>query len=111
MRMAETSTWAITHPGYFLRAGVIDPDYRGEITALITFMGPEDEGLVEKGDRVAQMVGEWFQADPFHCIYKLPSSGRGKSAGFKQRGTNWEQGSKQPEKNPKDKNEGSVELH
>ena len=111
MRMAETSTWAITHPGYFLRAGVIDPDYRGEITALITFMGPEDEGLVEKGDRVAQMVGEWFQADPFHCIYKLPSSGRGKSAGFKQRETNWEQESKQPEKNPKDKNEGSVELH
>ena len=77
MRMAETSTWAVTHPGYFLRAGVIDPDYRGEVTALITFIGPEDEGLIEKGERVAQIFGELFRADPFHCIYNLPSSWRG----------------------------------
>ena len=60
MRMAETSTWAVTHPGYLLRAGVIDLDYRGEVTALITFIGPEDEGVIEKGERVAQIIGELF---------------------------------------------------
>ena len=54
MRMAETSTWAVTHPGYFLRAGVIDPDYWGEVTALITFIGPEDEGLIEKKRKSGQ---------------------------------------------------------
>ena len=60
MRMAEISTWAVTHPGYFLRARVIDPDYWGEVTALITFIGPEDLGLIEKGERVAQIIGELF---------------------------------------------------
>ena len=51
IRLAETSTWAITHPCYLLRVGVIDPDYQGEVTALITFIEPEDEGVIEKGDR------------------------------------------------------------
>ena len=60
IRLAETSTWAITHPGYLLPAGIIDPDYQGKVTALIIFIGPEDGGVIEKGDRVAQFVAELF---------------------------------------------------
>ena len=90
---------------------MIDPDYRGEVTALITFIGPEDKGLIEKGERGAKMVGELFRADPFHCIYIMPSSGRGKSAGFKQRGNKEEQESEQQEGNTGNKDEGGVEQH
>ena len=111
MRMAETSTWAITQPGYFLRVGVIDPDYQGEVTALITFIVPEDEGVIEKGDRVAQLIGELFRADPFNCIFNLPSSGRGKSAGLKQSGNKEEQESEQQERNTGNKDEGGLEHH
>ena len=111
IRLAETSTWAITHLGYLLRAGVIDPDYRGEVTALITFIRPEDEGVIEKGDRVAQLIGELFRADPFHCIYNLPSSGRGKSAGFKQRENREEHESKQQGRDTENKYEGNLEHH
>ena len=82
-RLAETSTWAITKPEFILRAGVVDPDYRGEVVAFITYLGPEETGVVKRGERCAQWVSECFRSDPFHCINNLPRSGRGTSAGFK----------------------------
>ena len=81
-RLAETSTWAITKPEFILRAGVVDPDYRGEVVAFITYLGPEETGVVKRGDRCAQWVSECFRSDPFHCTNNLPRSGRGTSPGF-----------------------------
>jgi dUTPase len=82
IRLAETSSWACSHPMYLLRAGVIDPDFRGELCALITYIGPEKFGYIDKGDRVAMMIGTYFRADPFHAVKQLPRSARGEQAGF-----------------------------
>ena len=81
-RLAETSTWAITKPEFILRAGVVDPDYRGEVVCFMTYLGPDETGVVKRGDRCAQWVSECFRSDPFHCTNNLPRSGRGTSAGF-----------------------------
>ena len=94
--MAETSSWAITHPNYLLRAGVIDPDYQGEVTAHITYLGPE-EGHIQKGERVAQVIPECFRDAPFQLQnadhgrgigatddHTREGSGRGTSAGFEE---------------------------
>ena len=37
---------------------------------------------MDKGDRVAQMVGVHFQNSPFHLISRLPFSRRGRTAGY-----------------------------
>jgi dUTPase len=82
MRLAETSSWACSHPMYILRAGVVDPDFRGEVCAMLTYIGIDEFGYINKGDRIAMMVGTFFRADPFHGVRELPRSGRGEKAGF-----------------------------
>ena len=83
-QLQETSNWAIAHPEFQLRAGVLDPDYTGELHALFTYTGKEEFGYVEKGVRVAQLVGICFRADPFQRTGRLPTTGRGERAGFKR---------------------------
>ena len=83
-QVKETSSWAMEQPDMFLRAGVIDPDYHDEVCALITYTGPEEFGYIDKGEKVGQLVGVCFRADPFQCVSKLPDTGRGVRAGFKR---------------------------
>ena len=83
-QLQEISTMPVLKPNLLLRAGVIDPDYRGEVHALFTYMGKEDFGYVEKGERVAQMVSTCFQNSPFHLVSRLPYSGRGRIAGYRR---------------------------
>ena len=54
VRVAPRSGLAAKH-GVQVLAGVIDPDYRGEIKVLLTSVKPVD---LPKGDRVAQLVVE-----------------------------------------------------
>jgi dUTP pyrophosphatase len=82
-QLEETSSWAITHPDFQLRAGVLDPEYNGELFALFTYTGKNNFGYVEKGVRVAQLVGVCFRAHPFQRMGRLPTTGRGEQAGFK----------------------------
>ena len=82
MRLAETSSWACQKPMFLLRAGVIDPDHRGPVVALVTYLGPKDFGYIDKHERVCQMVPTCFRGDPFHVCQSLPSSGRGENAGY-----------------------------
>ena len=82
MRLAETSSWPCQKPLFLLRAGVVDPDYEGQVVALITYLGPEDFGYVDKHERVCQMIPTCFRADPFHACYDIARSGRGQRAGF-----------------------------
>ena len=81
-RLAETSTWAQQKPMFLLRAGVIDPDFRGQVSALITYLGPNEFGYINKGERVCQLIPTCFRCDPFHVCTTLPKSGRGNSAGY-----------------------------
>ena len=81
-RLAETSSWPYEKPMFLLRAGVIDPDYRGQVSALITYLGPDEFGYINKGERVCQLIPTCFRCDPFHVCSTLPRSGRGASAGY-----------------------------
>ena len=82
MRLAETSSWPCQKAMFLLRAGVIDPDHRGPVVALVTYLGPEDFGYINQNERVCQMVPTCFRGDPFHVCQSLPSSGRGENAGY-----------------------------
>ena len=81
-QLQEISTMPVLQPNLLLRAGVIDPDFRGEVNALFTFLGKEDFAYIEQGERVAQMVSTCFLQAPFHLVARLPYSGRGRTAGY-----------------------------
>ena len=84
-QLQETSTWARMNPNLQLRAEVLDPDYCGELFALFTYTGTENFGYIKRGDRVAQLVGVCFRADPFQIMGgRLPATGRGEKVGFKE---------------------------
>ena len=83
-RLAETGSWAMERPMFILRAGVIDPDYRGPVVALVTYMGPEEWGYINKGERICQLVPTCFRGDPFHALSALPRTGRGVSGGYQR---------------------------
>ena len=55
------SGWAVNH-GLDKLAGLIDPDYRGEIHAVLINSGDEDIEI-KTGDRIAQMTVVPFLAD------------------------------------------------
>jgi dUTP pyrophosphatase len=56
--------------------GTIDADYRGEIGLAVINLGPDDV-VIERGDRVAQMViGRVWQAE-FELVPELDDTDRG----------------------------------
>lgn len=61
-------------------AGVIDSDYRGEIKLIMYNYGDEDF-IVKKGDRIAQLICEKILTTDIEEIYNLKDypSNRGKS--------------------------------
>ena len=81
-RLAETSSWPFEKPGLILRSGILDPDYRGNIAALFTYLGEEDFGYVDAGERCAQLVFSCFRCAPWHSVVSIDRSDRGMSAGF-----------------------------
>jgi dUTP pyrophosphatase len=74
-RVAPRSGLAVKH-GIQIGAGVIDPDYTGEISVVIFNMGDADFE-VKKGDRVAQLVLERCETPPIEEIGLLHETLRG----------------------------------
>ncbi len=60
--------------------GTIDSDYRGEIGVILINLGSEDV-LIEKGERVAQMIIARYEQIEWESVTELPSSQRG-AGGF-----------------------------
>jgi dUTP pyrophosphatase len=60
---------SLSKRGLIVVLGTIDPDYRGEVAALIYNVGPEDV-LVKVGDRIAQLTLEatFNQLPDFHVV-------------------------------------------
>ena len=85
-RLAETSSWPFQKPDLVLRAGVLDPDYRGQVAAIFTNIGNQDYVYVDKGERVAQVIFSCFRCAPWQPIARLPKSVRGTYAGFQRWG-------------------------
>ncbi len=65
--------------------GLIDPDYRGEITVFLLNTGKEDYS-VQKGDRIAQLVFQPFIRPLFTAVPALGVTERG-AGGFGHTGT------------------------
>jgi len=61
-------------------AGVIDPDYTGEVKVIL-FNHGENDFEVKKGDRIAQLVLERYETPPIEEITDVEDTERG-SGGF-----------------------------
>ena len=78
-RVAPRSGLAVKN-GIMVGAGVVDPDYRGEIKVVLHNHG-DSKFLIKKGDRIAQMVLEKYAIVDIVQKDELPESKRG-AAGF-----------------------------
>jgi dUTP pyrophosphatase len=61
--------------------GLIDSGYRGEVSVLLVNTDPESTYVVERGDRIAQLVIQRVEQADFAMVEELPESARG-AGGF-----------------------------
>jgi len=78
-RVAPRSGLAVKH-GIQVGAGVVDPDYRGEIKVVLFNQG-DKHFEIKKGDRIAQLVLERCETPDVREIESLDETDRG-SGGF-----------------------------
>ena len=83
-RVAPRSGLAVKHC-INVGAGVIDPDYTGEIKVVL-FNHGEKDFEIKKGDRIAQLVLERCETPPIEEISIVEDTERG-SGGFGSRGS------------------------
>jgi len=83
-RVAPRSGLAVKH-GIQVGAGVIDPDYTGEIKVVLFNQG-DKTFEVKKGDRIAQLVLEKCETPQIEEIGKIEETVRG-SGGFGSTGS------------------------
>lgn len=80
-RIAPRSGLAVRH-GLDVLAGVVDPDYRGELVVVVSnFSRGAGDVTIRAGDRVAQLILEACATPPIVELAELPGTQRG-AAGF-----------------------------
>ena len=57
--------------------GTIDAGYRGEIKVSLVNLDPREPVVLERGDRIAQLVVQRVEHAVFHEVRTLPGSDRG----------------------------------
>ena len=57
--------------------GTVDAGYRGEIAVSLVNLDPRDPVVLERGDRIAQLVVQRVEHAVFHEVAVLPGSDRG----------------------------------
>lgn len=73
--------------GFFVNAGVVDSDYRGEVQVLLTYFGgTEPSPAINPGDRVAQLIFERCELAQAVETLELTDSDRG-TGGWGSTGT------------------------
>jgi len=83
-RVAPRSGLAVRN-SIHVGAGVIDPDYRGELKVLLHNLGADDF-VVRPGDRIAQLIVEACATPPVVEVQELEETERG-LGGFGSTGT------------------------
>lgn len=78
-RVAPRSSLSVKH-GIQVGAGVIDPDYTGEVKVILFNHGVNDY-FISKGDRIAQLILERCETPPVVEIDTIEATKRG-SGGF-----------------------------
>lgn len=87
---------ALVHPrsGLALRHGVtvvnapgtVDAGYRGEIKVLLVNLDPRNDVVIDKGERIAQLVVQRVEMVAWEHVAELPGSHRG-GGGFGSTGS------------------------
>lgn len=57
--------------------GTVDAGYRGEIAVSLVNLDPREAVVLERGDRIAQLVVQRVEHAVFHEVTTLPGSDRG----------------------------------
>ena len=57
--------------------GTVDAGYRGEIKVSLVNLDPREPVVLERGDRIAQLVVQRVEHAVFHEVASLPGSDRG----------------------------------
>lgn len=57
--------------------GLIDAGYRGEVKVALVNLDPDDDYVVHKGDRIAQLVVMRVEESYFSVVDELPEAARG----------------------------------
>lgn len=78
-RIAPRSGLAYKH-GIDVLAGVIDEDYRGEIGVILINFGQEEK-TINVGDKIAQLIFEYYTRCEFEVVNELDDTTRG-TGGF-----------------------------
>lgn len=69
---------AIKHGVSMVNApGTIDAGYRGELQIILINHDPNDDFVIKRGDRIAQLVFQKVETAEFIEVEELPGSGRG----------------------------------
>lgn len=69
---------AIKHGVSMVNApGTIDAGYRGELQVILINHDPNDDFVIKRGDRIAQLVFQKVETAEFIEVEELPGSGRG----------------------------------
>lgn len=84
-RIAPRSGLALKN-GIDVMAGVIDPDYTGEVKVLL-FNSSDIQFEIKRGDRIAQVIFESFRYPEFTEVESLDDTNRS-SGGFGSTGVN-----------------------
>ena len=89
-RIAPRSGLTVKH-GINVGAGVIDPDYRGEVGVVLFNDDAKETFHIEKGDKIAQLIVEKIDDTPLKPVTTLDATQRGTqgfgSTGDKKRTT------------------------
>ena len=84
-RIAPRSGLAVR--GVHVGAGVIDADYRGPVKVLLFNFNPDVDLVVQRGDRIAQLVLEVARTPDVDVVDDLGGSTARGAAGFGSTGT------------------------
>jgi dUTP pyrophosphatase len=57
--------------------GLIDCGYRDELKVLLVNTDPDDDYVIERGDRIAQLVIQQVEQAELYAVDELPASDRG----------------------------------
>lgn len=63
--------------GSTVGAGVIDSDYTGEVKVLLFNLNKESELVINKGDRIAQLIIKCILQSPVEVVESLDDTDRG----------------------------------
>jgi dUTP pyrophosphatase len=81
-RIAPRSGLAVKH-GVDTLAGVIDPDYSGEVKVVLQNLDPTNPYIILPGYRIAQLILEKFKSvDVVDVVVSEPDEGTRGSSGF-----------------------------